>query len=99
MFHLFDYDRFLDPIFFGDYPTEMRRMLGPNLPEFTSQQKKKLKDTKLDFIGLNHYTTLYIKDCIFSPCEIDPVDGDARVFSSAVGDDGSLIGEAVMHNC
>uniref|UniRef100_A0A0A9F361 BGL04 n=1 Tax=Arundo donax TaxID=35708 RepID=A0A0A9F361_ARUDO len=43
----------------------MRDILGPNLPEFTSKQKKKLQDTKLDFIGLNHYTTLYIKDCIF----------------------------------
>uniref|UniRef100_A0A0A9ATY7 BGL04 n=1 Tax=Arundo donax TaxID=35708 RepID=A0A0A9ATY7_ARUDO len=74
----------------------MRDILGPNLPEFTSKQKKKLQDTKLDFIGLNHYTTLYIKDCIFSPCEVDPVDGDARVVSSAVRDDGVLIGEAVM---
>nr|CAB3487625.1 unnamed protein product [Digitaria exilis] len=84
---------FLDPIIFGDYPIEMHRILGPNLPEFTSQQKKKLRSTKLDIIGLNHYTTLYMKDCIFSPCEMDPVDGDARVFSSPVGDDGSLIGE------
>ena len=94
---LFIYDRFLDPIIFGDYPTEMRGILGPKLPEFTSQQKKKLEATKLDFIGLNHYTTLYLKDCISSPCEIDPIDGDARVLSSAVRDDGVLIGEAVIH--
>jgi len=84
---------FLDPIIFGDYPIEMREILGTKLPEFTSQQKKKLKATKLDFIGLNHYTTLYLKDCISSPCEIDPIDGDARVLSSAVRDDGVLIGE------
>ncbi|CAO2042988.1 unnamed protein product [Urochloa humidicola] len=84
---------FLDPIIFGDYPTEMREVLGPNLPEFTSQQKKELKNTKLDFVGLSHYTTLYMKDCIFSPCEIDPIDGDARAFSTGVGDDGVLIGE------
>ncbi|KAK3142090.1 hypothetical protein QOZ80_4BG0342090 [Eleusine coracana subsp. coracana] len=83
----------LDPIILGDYPSEMRKILGPNLPEFTSKQKKKLQATKLDFIGLNHYTTLYIKDCIFSPCEVDPLDGDARVLSSVVGDDGVLIGE------
>jgi beta-glucosidase len=74
----------------------MREILGPNLPEFTSKQKKKLQATKLDFIGLNHYTTLYMKDCIFSPYEvIDPVDGDARAVSSAIRDDGELIGEPV----
>jgi len=85
---------FLDPLILGDYPIEMRKILGSNLPEFKSKQKKLLKATGLDFIGLNHYTTLYLKDCIFSPCEVDPVDGDARVFSSAVSDDGVLIGEA-----
>lgn len=87
--------RFLDPIILGDYPAEMRKILGPNLPEFTLKQKKKLQATKLDFIGLNHYTTLYLKDCIFSPCEVDPIDGDARVVSSATGRDGVLIGEPV----
>ncbi|RLM73066.1 putative inactive beta-glucosidase 14 [Panicum miliaceum] len=84
---------FLDPIILGDYPSEMRRILGSSLPEFTLKQKKKLQATKLDFIGLNHYTTLYVKDCIFSPCEVDPIDGDARVVSSATGHDGVLIGE------
>lgn len=73
----------------------MRRILGPNLPEFTSKQKKKLQATKLDFIGLNHYTTLYLKDCTFSPCEVDPIEGDAQVASSAARDDGALIGEEV----
>lgn len=85
----------MDPILLGDYPIEMREILGSNLPEFTSKQKKKLKATRLDFIGLNHYTTLYLKDCISSPCKVDPMNGDARVSSSAVSDDGVLIGEAV----
>ncbi|KAK3144273.1 hypothetical protein QOZ80_4AG0310850 [Eleusine coracana subsp. coracana] len=85
---------FLDPLTRGDYPSEMRRILGPKLPKFTSKQKEKLLATKLDFIGLNHYSTAYLMDCIFSPCEIvDPVDGDARVASSAVRDDGLPIGE------
>ncbi|CAM0903818.1 unnamed protein product [Alopecurus aequalis] len=34
---------FLDPIILGDYPSEMRKILGPNLPEFTLKQKKKLQ--------------------------------------------------------
>ncbi|TVU15273.1 hypothetical protein EJB05_38784 [Eragrostis curvula] len=76
----------------GDYPPEMRMILGPDLPEFTQAQKKKLLETKLDFIGLNHYTAVYVKDCMFSPCEVDPVDGDARVVTSSERD-GVLIGE------
>ncbi|KAM0871665.1 hypothetical protein ACQ4PT_039236 [Festuca glaucescens] len=83
---------FLDPIIVGDYPLEMRRILGSNLPQFTLKQRKKLRVTKLDFIGLNHYSTWYVKDCIFSPCELDPVDGDARVVSLAERD-GVLIGK------
>ncbi|KAL6903512.1 hypothetical protein ACP4OV_004325 [Aristida adscensionis] len=83
---------FLDPIILGDYPPEMRKILGSNLPEITSKQKKKLQATKLDFIGLNHYTSSYLKDCIFSPCELDPFDGDARIGTSAEKD-GVLIGE------
>ncbi|KAG8065290.1 hypothetical protein GUJ93_ZPchr0004g38506 [Zizania palustris] len=83
---------FLDPILLGDYPTEMREMLGPNLPEFTSKQKNRLQDTKLDFIGLNHYTTFYLKDCSFSPCEIDPLTWNARVMRLPKRD-GVLIGE------
>ena len=91
---LFVFDRFLDPIILGDYPAEMRKILGPTLPEFTLKQKKKLHATKLDFIGLNHYSTWYVKDCIFSPCEMDPMDGDARVLS-LVERDGVPIGKEV----
>lgn len=95
---LFAYARFLDPIIHGDYPLEMRKILGSNLPEFTSEQKKKLQETKLDFIGINHYTTSYLKDCIFSQCELDPVEGEARVLTSAERD-GVLIGNRVNMCC
>lgn len=91
---LFVFDRFLDPIILGDYPAEMRKILGPTLPEFTLKQKKKLHATKLDFIGLNHYSTWYLKDCIFSSCEMDPIDGDARALSLAE-QDGVPIGKEV----
>ncbi|CAD6344168.1 unnamed protein product [Miscanthus lutarioriparius] len=84
---------FLDPIILGDYPSAMHKILGPNLPEFTSKQKKILQASKLDFIGLNHYSTSYLKDCISSsPCELDPFDGDARI-STSTERDGILIGE------
>ncbi|XP_050208680.1 beta-glucosidase 46-like isoform X2 [Mercurialis annua] len=60
---------FLDPIIFGKYPEEMTQILGSTLPEFSSSDKEKLSKG-LDFIGINHYTSYYIQDCISSVCEI-----------------------------
>ncbi|KAJ8619924.1 hypothetical protein MRB53_028453 [Persea americana] len=59
---------FLDPIVFGTYPVEMYEILGTSLPTFSQNDQKKLHDG-LDFIGINHYTSLYAKDCMFSACE------------------------------
>lgn len=50
---------FLDPIFFGDYPTTMRERIGEQLPCFSEQEKEQLRNA-LDFIGLNHYTSRFI---------------------------------------
>ncbi|XP_011628484.1 beta-glucosidase 18 [Amborella trichopoda] len=58
---------FLDPIVFGDYPPEMRQILGSRLPRFSKEERRKLQNG-LDFIGINHYTSLYVKDCLFSEC-------------------------------
>ncbi|XBI57366.1 hypothetical protein VPH35_038779 [Triticum aestivum] len=86
----FEVDWFLDPIFFGDYPREMREMLSSNLPKFTSEEKRLLQN-KADFIGVNHYTAIYAKDCISSPCDIKTYEGNAMV--QAVGErDGVAIG-------
>ncbi|CAH9093535.1 unnamed protein product [Cuscuta epithymum] len=59
---------FLHPIIYGTYPKEMKDMLGPLLPEFSRHDLVKLK-SGLDFIGVNHYTTYYVQDCIASTCE------------------------------
>ncbi|WCJ20259.1 beta glucosidase 46 [Euphorbia peplus] len=59
---------FLDPIIFGKYPREMVEILGSTLPEFSDNDQEKLK-MGLDFIGINHYTTYYAKDCLYSYCE------------------------------
>ncbi|XP_066348491.1 beta-glucosidase 18-like [Miscanthus floridulus] len=61
----FDVPWFLDPIIYGDYPPEMRQLLGSKLPTFSPEERRKL-GYKLDFIGINHYTTLYAKDFMFS---------------------------------
>lgn len=60
--------RFLDPIILGKYPSEMHEILGPDILEISRYNLEKLKNG-LDFIGINHYTSYYVKDCIFSSCE------------------------------
>lgn len=62
---------FLDPIIFGEYPAEMRKILGPNLPRFSNKDLKVLH-TAADFIGINHYTSFYVRDCMYSACKYGP---------------------------
>lgn len=61
------YLRVFDPLVHGDYPPEMRKYLLDTLPSFTSDERKLIKDS-IDFMGINHYGTLYAKDCIYSTC-------------------------------
>ncbi|XP_042452484.1 beta-glucosidase 18-like [Zingiber officinale] len=70
---------FLDPIIRGDYPPEMRQILGSRLPKFSGSDKRKLQ-SKLDFIGINHYTSLYAKDC--PACGSVGPRGDALVLTT-----------------
>lgn len=53
---LFQFGWFADPIFFGDYPKEMRRRLGNRLPRFTHEEKEQLLKSA-DFLGINHYSS------------------------------------------
>ena len=64
---VFDITWFLDPFVYRDYPPEMHQMLGRHLPTFSREMTEKIKGS-FDFIGINHYTTMYTKDCIFSMC-------------------------------
>ncbi|KAF5760465.1 putative beta-glucosidase [Helianthus annuus] len=59
---------FLDPIMFGKYPEEMENILGSLLPEFSDDRLQ----NGLDFIGINHYTSFYVKDCLYSTCVQGP---------------------------
>ncbi|GMJ11460.1 beta-glucosidase 47 [Hibiscus trionum] len=63
-----------DPLVFGDYPPEMRQFHRSELPRFSTEETECLKGS-IDFIGINHYSTLYAKDCIHSHC---PSGGDHR---------------------
>lgn len=55
---------FADPVFFGDYPKEMRETCGDRLPKFTAEETALLKGS-LDFLGLNHYTTALVSAPLF----------------------------------
>ncbi|CAL2254206.1 unnamed protein product [Prunus armeniaca] len=83
-----------DPVVYGDYPTEMRHCHGLELPRFSAKEKQLLRGS-IDFIGVNHYSTLYVKDCFHSPC---PSGGDRPImgFLNTTGyRDGVPIGEPV----
>lgn len=75
----------------------MDDILGPILPEFSSNDKEILK-SGLDFIGINQYTTFYVQDCISSICEPGPGVTKTEGFSRQCSEkDGVHIGEPV-HN-
>lgn len=86
--------RVLDPLVYGEYPAEMRQCPRLEMPRFSPKEKELLRGS-IDFIGLNHYTTLYAKDCFHSPC---PSGGDhaIRGYVNTTGyRDGTAIGEPV----
>lgn len=51
----------MEPLVFGDYPDIMKKNVGKRLPAFTKLESELVKGST-DFIGLNHYLTVNIKD-------------------------------------
>ncbi|KAH7676642.1 Beta-glucosidase protein [Dioscorea alata] len=51
----------VDPLVFGDYPKIMKKIVRSRLPVFTKSQSEYLKGS-FDFIGLNHYTSIFVVD-------------------------------------
>ncbi|XP_066313375.1 beta-glucosidase 5-like [Miscanthus floridulus] len=51
----------LEPLLFGDYPSVMKKNVGSRLPSFREVQSEAIRGT-LDFIGINHYLSLYVND-------------------------------------
>ncbi|KAL5701274.1 hypothetical protein ACHQM5_026627 [Ranunculus cassubicifolius] len=52
---------FIDPLVFGDYPAIVKKNAGSKIQSFSKQESDQLMKS-YDFIGLNHYTTVYVKD-------------------------------------
>ncbi|KAK8968997.1 Beta-glucosidase 18 [Platanthera guangdongensis] len=88
---------FLDPIVYGAYPPEMSQILGSRLPIFSSNEKRKLKDS-LDFIGINHYTSLYAKDCMFYACDLGSFGTSGYVFRAGYKNGVPIGPETAMSN-
>uniref|UniRef100_A0A0E0LET6 4-hydroxy-7-methoxy-3-oxo-3,4-dihydro-2H-1,4-benzoxazin-2-yl glucosidebeta-D-glucosidase n=1 Tax=Oryza punctata TaxID=4537 RepID=A0A0E0LET6_ORYPU len=57
----FELGWFLDPLMFGHYPPSMQKLAGDRLPQFSTHASK-LVSGSLDFVGINHYTTLYARN-------------------------------------
>ncbi|XP_020150990.1 beta-glucosidase 2 [Aegilops tauschii subsp. strangulata] len=57
----FLYGWILGPLVFGDYPQVMKKNVGSRLPPFTKVQSELIKGS-LDFIGINHYFSVYVND-------------------------------------
>ncbi|TVU15267.1 hypothetical protein EJB05_38778 [Eragrostis curvula] len=91
----FELEWFLDPIFFGEYPRQMRKILQSKLPTFTLEEKKLLQ-YKADFIGLNHYTAIFAKDCISSPCNLQTYEGNAFVLAVNERDGVKIGGDTAL---
>lgn len=51
----------MNPFVFGDYPSIMKMAAGTRIPTFTTYEAKLVKGS-VDFIGLNHYITVSVKD-------------------------------------
>ncbi|CAI8601030.1 unnamed protein product [Vicia faba] len=52
---------FLNPLIFGEYPSTLRKNVGSRLPFFTSRESNLVKGS-IDFLGVNFYTSFYIKN-------------------------------------
>ncbi|XP_057465563.1 putative beta-glucosidase 41 isoform X1 [Actinidia eriantha] len=48
---------FLDPLLYGEYPISMQKLVGERLPKIAHKVSR-----SLDFLGINHYTTLYARN-------------------------------------
>lgn len=87
----------MDPIILGKYPAEMHEILGGELLEFSKYDSEKLKNG-LDFIGINHYTSYYVKDCIFSTCEEGKGSSKTEGFAlTSAQMNGVAIGDPVLN--
>jgi beta-glucosidase len=54
--------RYLDPVFLGRYPEELREIFGVGWPELAQADLDRIRDARLDFLGINYYLRAVVKD-------------------------------------
>ncbi|XP_057948366.1 beta-glucosidase 13-like [Malania oleifera] len=82
---------FLDPLVTGDYPFSMKAIVRDRLPEFSESEKALLKGA-FDFVGINYYTSSYVKALPISPNDV-PTDYQADTYVQTSSEkDGIPIG-------
>ncbi|XP_050289312.1 beta-glucosidase 11-like isoform X11 [Quercus robur] len=87
---LLDALRYADPLVYGDYPDVMKKNVGSRLPAFTNLESNLVKGS-FDFLGLNYYATLYIKDDSSKlNMEVRDFDADMAIDFSAIQNDTSV---------
>ncbi|XP_068655981.1 beta-glucosidase 6 [Aristolochia californica] len=92
----FQFGWFMDPLFFGDYPSSMRKRVGNRLPSFSAAEAALVKGS-LDFVGVNHYTTYYAKSTNIIGVLLNDTLGDSGSITlpfkngKAIGDKASSI--------
>jgi beta-glucosidase len=64
--------QFLDPLFLGTVPSELREMFGPAWPEWTTDELQRVRQP-IDYVGVNYYLRLVVCD--------DPSSGAGRARS------------------
>lgn len=74
----------------------MVNVLGSALPRFSRKEVENLKQLRLDFIGINHYTSYFIQDCLFTTCNAGDGASKAQGFALKLDRKGNVsIGELV----
>uniref|UniRef100_A0A0D9X2C9 Uncharacterized protein n=1 Tax=Leersia perrieri TaxID=77586 RepID=A0A0D9X2C9_9ORYZ len=58
---LLDFLWFLDPIIYGRYPYSMLEIVKDRMPTFSDEESRMVKGS-IDYVGINHYTSFYMKD-------------------------------------
>ncbi|XP_017702515.1 beta-glucosidase 12-like [Phoenix dactylifera] len=88
----FAYGWFMEPLTQGDYPFNMRVLVGDRLPNFSKEQSELVKGS-FDFIGLNYYTASYVYSTPISNSATKNYDADSYTNTTGVRD-GVPIGAA-----
>eukprot|EP00252_Welwitschia_mirabilis_P021931 TRINITY_DN577_c0_g1_i5.p1 TRINITY_DN577_c0_g1~~TRINITY_DN577_c0_g1_i5.p1 ORF type:complete len:483 (-),score=59.74 TRINITY_DN577_c0_g1_i5:335-1783(-) len=85
----------MEPLLYGHYPQIMQKIVGNRLPKFRESQKRDLINS-FDFIGLNHYSTLYASDSVTKRYPPLDCDDDASVAIQDVNEDEEIEAEWSM---